>query len=96
MPTVILAPSLARWLTASPGQSVGEVRIDLPGNTIREVLNSLFDVHPNLRGYVVDETSAIRHHVVVYLDDSAVDKSQCDVPIPSDGELFLFQALSGG
>lgn len=96
MPTVVLASSLARWLTAAPGQSVGERRCDVPGRTVREALDGLFALHPQLRGYVLDEAGAMRHHVVAYLDDAAVDKANLDVPLNPNGELFLFQALSGG
>ncbi len=96
MPTVVLAPSLARWLTAAPGESVGERRIAAAGTTVRELLDGLFARHPSLRGYVVDETGALRHHVVAYLADEAVDKANLDRPVPPEGELYLFQALSGG
>ncbi len=96
MPTVVLAPSLARWLTAAPGESVGDRRLAVPGRTVRERLAALFERHPSLRGYVVDEAGAVRHHVVLYLNDAAIDKSAIDEPVPDDAELFLFQALSGG
>jgi sulfur-carrier protein len=96
VPTVVLASSLARWLTAAPGESIGERRCDLSGRTVRELLDGLFTLHPQLRGYVMDETGAVRHHVVAYVGDEAVDKANLDRPVPPDGELFLFQALSGG
>jgi sulfur-carrier protein len=96
VPTVVLAPSLARWLTAAPGESVGERRIAVAGATVRERLDGLFARHPTLRGYVVDESGALRHHVVAYVGDTALDKANLDWPIADDAELFLFQALSGG
>lgn len=96
MPTVILAPSLARWLTAVPGESIGERRCVVAGGTVREALANLFAHHPQLRGYVVDESGALRHHVVAYLDESAVDKANLELPLNENAELFLFQALSGG
>ncbi len=96
MPTVVLASSLARWLTAAPGQSVGERRLAVPGTTVREVLDGLFALQPQLRSYVVDEAGAMRHHVVAYLNDAAVEKANLDSTIEDGAELFLFQALSGG
>lgn len=96
MPTVVLASSLARWLTATPGQSVGERRLTVPGTTVREVLDGLFALQPQLRGYVLDESGAMRHHVVAYLNDAAVDKANLHSTIEDGAELFLFQALSGG
>jgi sulfur-carrier protein len=96
VPTVVLASSLARWLTAVPGESVGERRLTVPGRTVRERLDGLFALHPQLRGYVMDETGALRHHVVAYANDVAVDKANLDSTIEDGDELFLFQALSGG
>jgi molybdopterin converting factor small subunit len=96
MPTVVLAPALARWLTATP-TSAGERSVSVPGATVRELLNNLFAEHPQLRGYVLDERGAMRHHVVAFVGGVAVrDKATLAEPVPDGGEVYLFQALSGG
>ncbi|MFO0799111.1 MAG: hypothetical protein U0804_16710 [Gemmataceae bacterium] len=97
MPTVVVAPALARWLTAEPGSNVGERTCTVHGTTVREVLDALFAVHPTLRGYVVDERGALRHHVVAFVDGVAVaDKQRLGEPVPGGAEVYLCQALSGG
>ena len=97
MPTVVLTSALARWLTANPTPRAGEVTCDVPGATVREVLENVFAKYPTLRGYVVDEHGVLRHHVVAYLNNEPVsDKETLATPVPADGELYLFQALSGG
>jgi hypothetical protein len=97
VPTVILAPALARWLTATPTPHAGSRAVAVAGTTIRAVLDALFAEHPQLRGYVLDELGALRHHVVAFVDGAAVrDKQALDEPVPADGEVYLFQALSGG
>lgn len=97
MPTVVLAPSIARWLSAAPDVGVGERSVAVDGATIREVLDSLFAAHPVLRGYVVDERGALRHHVVAFVGGVVVrDKAELAEPVAPDGEVYLFQALSGG
>ncbi|MDB5312682.1 MAG: thiamine biosynthesis protein ThiS [Gemmataceae bacterium] len=97
MPTVVIAPSLARWLTAVPTPGAGERACVVPGGTVRDVLAALFAEFPHLRGYVTDEHGAIRHHVVAFVNGVAVrDKAALDEPVPADGEVYLFQALSGG
>ena len=64
---------------------------------MRQLLDALFELHPRLRGYIVDERGKLRHHVVAFIGDSVVrDKDRLEDPVPPDGELFLFQALSGG
>lgn len=93
----MIAPSLARWLTASPGVGVGEKAVAVPGATVREALDALFAEYPTLRGYITDERGALRHHVVAFVNGVAVtDKATLSEPLTDDGELYLFQALSGG
>lgn len=93
----MVAPSLARWLTPSPTVAAREQAVDVPGRTVREVLDALFAVWPQLRGYVTDERGALRHHVVAFVDGVAVaDKEGLAEPVPAGGRVDLFQALSGG
>jgi hypothetical protein len=97
VPTVVLASSLARWLTASPTPGAGEVTLAVPGATVRAALDAVFAEYPNLRGYVTDERGALRHHVVAFADGVAVrDKTTLAEPVGPDAEIYLFQALSGG
>jgi molybdopterin converting factor small subunit len=97
VPTVVVAPSLTRWLTAAPTSGAGERAFDVPGATVREVLDALFALYPNLRGYVTDEHGALRHHVVAFVNGVAVsDKVALAEVVPAGGEVYLFQALSGG
>jgi molybdopterin synthase sulfur carrier subunit len=97
VPTVVIAPALARWLTAEPDIGVAERSVAVSGSTVRELLDALFAQYPTLRGYVTDERGALRHHVVAFLNGVAVtDKATLSEPVPEDGELYIFQALSGG
>ena len=97
MPTVVLAPAIARWLAPDPAIGVGERALTAPGSTVREVLDHVFALHPVLRGYVVDERGALRHHVVAFVNDEPVrDKQTLAEPVPADAQVYVFQALSGG
>jgi molybdopterin synthase sulfur carrier subunit len=88
---------LTRWLTATPTPGAAEKTLAVPGRTVREVLDALFAEYPQLRGYVTDERGALRHHVVAFVNGEPVrDKQSLDEPVPADGEVYLFQALSGG
>lgn len=94
MPRVVLAPALARW-TVPTGDSVGELALDVDGGDLATVLDRVFAKHPNLRGYVLDEHGAIRHHLTLFIDGAALrDKSAQDQPVRR--ELYVMQALSGG
>jgi hypothetical protein len=89
MPRIVLT----NHLSAAAGANA----FDLPGATVRETLESLFAQRPNLRGYLLDDQGALRHHVAAFVNGAVVlDKASLATPVPPDGEVFIAQALSGG
>ena len=68
MPTVVLAPAIARWLSADPQSRGGKRPSPSTGATVREALDARLRQYPVLRGYVVDERGALRHHVVAFVN----------------------------
>lgn len=97
MARVVLAPALARWLPAATEQSPGECALQVAGDDVGQVLQAVFDQHPGLRGYVLDEHGVIRHHVAVFVDGQALhDKRDLRQPVTAQGEVYVMQALSGG
>ncbi|MEQ1751435.1 MAG: MoaD/ThiS family protein [Prosthecobacter sp.] len=89
MPTVEFTANLAHQTHAPT------CRVD--GRTVRECLLAVFELHPKLRGYVLDDQSTIRQHVVIFVDGTAIRdrRTQADSVKP-ESELFVMQALSGG
>ena len=97
MARVVLASALSRWLPQAAGKPTGEVALDIAGASVGEVLDGLFAEHPNLRGYVVDEHGAVRHHVAVFVDGDAIrDKRNLSQALAERAEVYVMQALSGG
>jgi hypothetical protein len=94
MPKVTLAAPLARHLPGSPS---GEQSRTVTGTTVRAAIESLLADVPVLRGYLLDDHGALRHHIAAFVNGIVVhDKQGLAEPIPPDGELFLVPALSGG
>jgi len=92
---VVLASALARWLP-QPGDG-GEVSLSIPGGSVTEVLERLFALHPILRGYVLDERGALRRHVALFVDGSAIHhNSDLQQALGEQSEIHVMQALSGG
>jgi sulfur-carrier protein len=97
VPTIVIAPSLTRWLTAAPSAGAKERACVVAGTTVRAVFDALFVQFPILRDYVTDEQGAMRHHVVAFVNGVPVrDKQTLEEPVPADAEIYLLQALSGG
>jgi sulfur-carrier protein len=93
MAKVVIGAALARWLP--PGS--GDTSLVADGDSLLDVLESVFERLPTLRGYVLDDSGAVRHHVAIFVDGQAhVDKRDLDIPLARDAEVYLMQALSGG
>ena len=89
MVSVFFTPQLKRFLEAPPRE--------VEAGTAREALEQVFADHPRLRGYILDETGALRQHVAVFLGEDLVrDPAQLDAPLADGIEISVMQALSGG
>ena len=85
MPRVVFTSNLKRHIEAPPSE--------VPGGTVRDVLDAVFEENPRLRGYVLDDQERIRHHVVIFVDGERADLED---PVSGSSEVFVLQALSGG
>lgn len=89
MPVVEFTPNLARQTTTT------SCRVDAAN--VAEALGAVFAQLPALRGYILDDQGAVRHHVVIFVDGSTlVDRRGLSDPLRPDSEVFVMQALSGG
>ncbi|MES2659921.1 MAG: MoaD/ThiS family protein [Verrucomicrobiota bacterium] len=83
--------------TSSLSHQTNAPRSSVDGATVRECLQAVFEMHPALRGYVMDDQNAVRQHVVVFLNGTAIsDRRMQSDPVKPDSEIFVMQALSGG
>ena len=71
--------------------------VEVPGGTLRSVLESVFATHAKLRGYLLDDQGALRKHVTIFVDDRRVaDRTGLSDLVADDGQVYVLQALSGG
>ncbi len=90
MPFVRFTPHLQRFF---PTLAEGEV----PGATVRELVEELDRRHPGLASYVVDETGRLRRHVNVFVGDEPIrDRQRLGDALSPEDRVFILQALSGG
>ena len=89
MPRVVFTSNLKRHIDCPEA--------DVTGKTVRQVLESVFAEHQQLRGYVVDDQDRLRTHMVIFVDGKAIkDREQLSDPVGPQSEVYVMQALSGG
>jgi sulfur-carrier protein len=89
MPRVAFTRNLQRHVACPP--------CAVDGATVRECLESVFNLYPRARGYVLDEHGALRFHMAAYVDGVPIgDRRGLSDPVPEAGQIFIMQALSGG
>jgi sulfur-carrier protein len=70
---------------------------EVEGTTAHDVLDAYFTQHPKVRSYVLDETGAVRKHVVVFVGGrQLVDVLTLSDTVEHNAEVYVMQALSGG
>ena len=89
MAKVDFTPNLRRHLAVSA--------VEVPGGTLRSVLDRVFGTQEKLRGYVLDDQGALRKHVTVFVDGRRVaDRTDLSDPVGDESSVYVLQALSGG
>ena len=89
MAKVFFTRNLQRHVSCPPS--------DAAGTTVREVLDAVFSGNPSARGYILDDQSALRTHIAVFVDGEMVkDRKRLSDPVTAGSEVHVMQALSGG
>ena len=89
MPKVSFTQNLKRHLAVP--------RAEVPGGTVCEVLDAVFEENPMLRSYLVDDQGHLRKHVAVFVDGVMIeDRDGMSDPVEPASDLVVMQALSGG
>ncbi len=89
MAKVVLTPNIQRHVTCATAEAEGQ--------TVREVLENAFAANPRARQYVLDDQSALRKHMIIFVDGEVIaDRRGLSDPVTQESTIYVFQALSGG
>ncbi len=89
MPRVVFTPNLQRHVDCPETES--------DGKNVGEVLETIFQSNPMLRGYVIDEQGRLRTHMAVFINGVPLkDREQLSDGVSAESEIYVMQALSGG
>jgi sulfur-carrier protein len=67
--------------------------LDLPGDTVHELLRGLEDQHPSVTGWILDERGVIRRHINVFVNG---ERSRAETIVGSDDRVEVLPAITGG
>lgn len=71
--------------------------VEVSGETVRTVLDAVFETNPPLRSYLLDDQGGLRQHVNIFVNETAVrDRRGLTDPVADGDHVFVMQALSGG
>ncbi len=83
--------------TANLRRHVDCPETEADGATVREVLDAVFSRNAPLRGYVLDDQSALRRHMGVIVDGVSLrDRRHLSDRVTPTSRIYVLQALSGG
>jgi sulfur-carrier protein len=83
--------------TANIQRHIGCPETEAGGSTVREVLENVFAMNPDARGYVLDDQSGLRKHMAIFVDGRMVrDRARLADDVTATSTIYVFQALSGG
>lgn len=89
MPEVSFTTHLQRHLDCE--------KLDVEGTTIKEALENVFQIHEDMRSYLLDDQGSVRQHVMIFHDNKPIaDRLALSDPVRPQSKLFIMQALSGG
>ena len=85
------------FFTSSMRQHVPFPETQSPGGTVREVLDGVFAANPQARHYLLDHSSTLRKHIVIFVDgDMISDRVHLSDAVGETSAIHVFQAFSGG
>jgi molybdopterin converting factor small subunit len=91
MSVSVRVPTILRTYTG------GESEVSVDGDTLREVIESLDSSYPGIKGRIVDEQSALRRFVNVYVgNDDVRFLDGLDTATPDGTQISVIPAVAGG
>ena len=89
MPTIEFTPNLRRHVECPTAE--------LDAATLGEGLEEYFARWPDVRGFILDDQGAVRHHVKILIDGRNIrDRDKLSDTLEPSSRIHVFQALSGG
>jgi molybdopterin synthase sulfur carrier subunit len=86
---VVWIPALLRDVTA------GQEQVNVPGETVREVIEHLDERYPGIKERLCDEDDRLRPAIAVAVDGQ-ISRLRLRQPLAGTSEVHFLPAISGG
>jgi sulfur-carrier protein len=87
-------PRMATVTLRAPLKDLATGRdLEIPGDTVGEVIRALEAEHPKLRGWILDEQGHVRQHVNVFVNGERMAE---DAGVSPTDRLQVLPSISGG
>ncbi len=73
----------------------GELRVEVAGDTLQSALDDLLRQRPDLGLHLVDESGALRRHILCFCNDTYT-RTELDTPVRPGDTITILHSVSGG
>lgn len=75
----------------------GQSTLYVDGTTVRQVLNTLVRLYPEVESQLLDRSGNVQRHINLYVNDEDIRSLSGDnTPLADRDELFVLPAMAGG
>ncbi len=87
----VIIPSALRAFTQQ------QARVEIPGNTVGEIIKQLSERYPELRRHLLNEQGRLRKFVNVFVGDEEIRHLQNEAtPVRENAEVSIVPSVAGG
>lgn len=71
--------------------------LNVEAETVRDALAQVFERHPLVKSYVLDDQGSLRKHMHIFISGASLhDRKTLTDAVARDAHIYVVQALSGG
>ena len=75
----------------------GQSELEVNGNNVREVLDQLFDAHPDIKNHLVEDDGRLRNFVNIFINGEDIrQKGGMDAEVKSESDIRIIPSIAGG
>jgi len=75
----------------------GKNEVEIPGNTVAQIIENLGSAHPGIKERICDEQGEVRRFINIYVNEEDIRfLTGKETPLKDGDEMSIIQAIAGG